>query len=248
MARQYFDNSEDYLSALDSEDGKVVALSAKDGLKLSIRRNYMDASIVGEVFLDRCYVRGLKLPARPVVVDVGGYIGDFALFAVKCLNARLVVVCEPSPRNWELLKLNVAANHYEDRIEMVNKAVASQEYVMMNVDEPDRQQARVSAYGFSDALRTAIPAVTLTQLVTDHQLKEIDLLKIDCEGGEYEILLTTPTEVFKLISHLVFEFHEIEGYGAMLNAVKQRLHDEGFSLATRGCLISASRDEMRTNR
>ena len=247
MARQYFDNSDDYLNALDSEDGKVVRLNTKDGLKLSIRRNYMDASIVGEVFLDRCYVRGLKLPPRPVVVDVGGYIGDFALFAVKCLNARRVVVCEPSPRNWELLKLNVTANHYGDRIQMVNKAVANQECVMMNVDAPDRQQARVSAYGFSDALRTAIPAVSLTQLITDHQLNEIDLLKLDCEGAEYEILLTTPTKVYKLISHLVFEFHEIEDHGAMLKSVRQRLHDEGFSLTTRGCLISASRDDMRTS-
>lgn len=241
MARHYFDNSDDYLNALDSDDGKVVDLHARDGLTLSIRRNYMDAAIVGEVFLDQCYVRELKLPARPVVVDVGGYIGDFALFAAKCLNARQVVVCEPSPRNWELLKRNVANNHYEDRIEMVNKAVADQKYVMMNVDALDRQQARVSAYGFSDALRTAVPGITLAELVADHKLHEIDLLKLDCEGGEYEILSTTPTEVLHLISHLVFEYHEIEGYQAKLRAVKQRLCDEGFSLTTRGCLISASR-------
>ena len=90
----------------------------------------MDASILAEVFLDNCYIRGLSLPDEPVVVDVGGYIGDFAIYAVKRLKARKVVACEPSPRNFALLKRNVAVNRYGDRIQMLNKAVTDGECVM----------------------------------------------------------------------------------------------------------------------
>jgi hypothetical protein len=43
---------------------------------------------VAEVFLEDCYVRDLTLPDNPVVIDVGGFIGDFSLYAVKRLNAR----------------------------------------------------------------------------------------------------------------------------------------------------------------
>lgn len=242
-AESYFSNLDEYRKALKVEDGKIVDIRTKDGLILSIRRNYMDAAILAEVFLDKCYVQGLTMPDQPIVVDIGGYIGDFALYAAKCLNARKVVVCEPSPPNWTLLRKNVANNHYEDRIEMVNKAVTDGEDVMMNVDAPDRGQARVTAYYDSGNLSgKTIPGVTLASLVEDHGLRAIDLLKIDCEGGEYTILSTTPAEVFDRIRNVVFEYHEIDGFEAKLTAVKQKLCDAGFSLKARGSLIFASRE------
>lgn len=240
-AQRYFVNSDEYRTALEAEDGKIIQVRTKDGLTLSIRRNYMDAAILAEIFLDNCYVQGLSLPKGPVVVDIGGYNGDFALYAAKRLSARKVVSCEPSPRNWALLQRNVAQNQYDDRIEMVNKAVTNGQDVMMNVDTHDRGQARVSAYGSDGQQRQLVPGITLAALVEQHGLTEIDLLKIDCEGGEYDILSNAPTEVFKRIHNIVFEYHEIEGFKAKLEDVSQRLRDEGFSLTTRGALIFASR-------
>jgi|SRR5262245_55587016 len=240
-ARGYFANFDEYRKALELEDGKVVDITTKDGLVFSIRRNSMDASILAEIFLDNCYVRGLALPPSPIVVDIGGYIGDSAIYAAKYLNARKVVVCEPSPRNWTLLTRNVANNHYEDRIEMVNMAVTGGEDVLLNVDAPDRGQARVSAYGPNNVERRRVPTVTLATLVESHKLQEIDLLKMDCEGGEYAILAAMPSDLLKRIRNIVFEFHEIDGFRAMLEAVKQRLVTAGFSLTQRGSLIFAIR-------
>ena len=240
-AGNYFTAPDQYLTAWDREDGKVVDLRTKDGLIITIRQNHMDAMILAEIFLDNCYVTGLHLSDQPIVVDIGGYIGDFALYAVKRLKARKVVVCEPSPRNWSLLKQNIANNHYEDRIEPVNKAVTDGEDVLMNVDASDRSQATISAYGPSALARTRIAGISLASLVEDHDLPEIDLLKIDCEGGEYTILTTTPSEVFKNIRNIVFECHEIEGFEAKLEAVKQRLCGEGYSLKVRASLVFASR-------
>ncbi len=240
-AKNYFVNVGEYRQALEIEDGKVVEIHMKDGLTLGIRRNYMDAAILAEIFVDNCYVQGLSLPEQPVVVDIGGYIGDFALYAGKHLNARKVVVCEPSPHNWVLLQKNVIQNHFEDRIRLVNKAVTNGEDVMMNVDAPDRGQARVTAYGSTNLQRKSIPGITLAALAAEHELTTIDLLKIDCEGGEYDILSNVPAELLRRVRNIVFEYHEIEGFEAKLEAVKQRLRGEGYSLTTRGCLIFASR-------
>jgi FkbM family methyltransferase len=241
-ATRYFSNPHQYRMALDTEDGKIVELYSKDGLIITVRQNYMDAAILGEIFFNNCYATGLDhLPARPIVVDVGGYIGDSALWAVKRLNASKVVVCEPSQRNWALLEKNIANNHYEDRIEAVNKAVTDGEDVMMNIDAPDRRQARVSAYGSGALEQKRVPGIALANLVENHGLKAIDLLKIDCEGGEYAILSTTPTHVLSTIRNIVFECHEIDGFEAKLEAVKQRLFKEGFSLKVRGSLVYASR-------
>jgi FkbM family methyltransferase len=239
--KDYFLNSEDFRQALNIEDGKLVEIRTKDGLSLTIRRNCMDAGILMEVFLENSYVQGLSLPGQPVVVDIGGYIGDFALYAAKILGAQKVVVCEPSPRNWKLLTKNVANNHYEDRIEMVNKAVGDGQPLLLNVDAPDRAQARVSAYGPETEARKLVPGTTLADVVKDHGLGVIDLLKIDCEGGEYAILLSAPAELFARIRNIVFEFHEIPGFEPKLNAVKQRLGDAGYSLRINKDLVYATR-------
>jgi FkbM family methyltransferase len=242
-ARGYFLNADQFKSALDARGGATVLadLRTLDGLIITIRQNYADAMTVAEIFLDDCYVRELTLPPKPVVIDIGGFIGDFALYAVKRLDACRVIVCEPSPRNWELLLKNIANNGYEGRIEPVNKAVTDGADTMMNIDAPDEYQCMVSAHYPSKQPLSAVPGISLSQLLRDHGVEHVDLLKIDCEGGEFAILESTPSDVFSVIRNIVFEYHQIDGVWAKLESVKQRLCLEGYVLHTRGGLISASR-------
>lgn len=206
----------------------LIDLRTKDGLTITIGQKYSDAMTVGEVFLRDNYVQGLTLNANPVVVDLGGFVGDFALYAVKRLNARRVIVCEPSPRNWALLLKNIAANGYEDQIEPVNKAVTNGRDVMMNVEAAD--QSMVTAYPPSAQPLAAVSGISLAKLLEEHNVESVDFLKIDCEGGEYEIIESTPSEVFRRIRNVVFEIHAIDGSQVRLHNAKQRLRDEGFIL------------------
>jgi FkbM family methyltransferase len=241
-AGRYFLNGDEFKSALGAHGGTVlVDLRTADGLTITMRQNYGDAMTLAEVFLGNCYVRDLTLAHNPVVVDVGGFIGDFSLYAVKRLNARRVIVCEPSPRNWALLLKNIANNGYEDRIEPVNKAVTDGGNTMMNIDAPDEYQCMVSAYYPSEQPLSAVPGISLGELLRDHAVESVDLLKIDCEGGEYAILESSPADVLSRIRNIVFEYHQVDGVWAKLESVKQRLRHEGYALHTRGGLISASR-------
>lgn len=241
VAERCFINADEFKSALGSDGGAAeVELRTVDGLKITIRKNYADAMTIAEILVDD-YVRGLNLPHNPVVIDIGGFIGDFSLYAVKRLNASRVIVCEPSPRNWALLLKNIAINGYEGRIEPVNKAVTDGRDAMMNIDAPDDCQCTVSAYAPSEQPLSAVPGISLGQLLRDHAVENVDLLKIDCEGGEFEILESTPAEVFSRIRNIVFEYHQIDGVWAKLESVKQRLRQAGYSLERRGGLISASR-------
>jgi FkbM family methyltransferase len=233
---------DEFKSALNSQAGTtLVDLRTADGLTITMRKNYGDAMTLAEIFLDDCYARDVKIPDNPVVIDIGGFIGDFSLYAVKRLGARKVIVCEPSPRNWKLLVKNIANNGYEGRIEPVNKAVTDGGNVMMNIDAPDECQCMVSAYYSSEQPLTSVPGISLGQLLRDYSLETVDLLKIDCEGGEYAILESTPTEVFHCIRNIVFEYHQVEGAWAKLASVKDRLRREGYTLQARGGLVSASR-------
>lgn len=241
-AGRYFLNADEFKSALGGHGENVlVDLRTADGLTITMRKNYGDAMTIAEIFLGNSYVRDLALPPRPTVIDVGGFIGDFSLYAVKRLNARRVIVCEPSPRNWALLLKNIANNGYEDRIEPVNKAVTDGGSSMMNIDAPDEYQCMVSAYYRSEQPLSAVPGISLGELLRDHGVETVDLLKIDCEGGEFAILESTAADVLSRIRNIVFEYHQIDGVWAKLESVKQRLRREGYALHVRGGLISASR-------
>jgi FkbM family methyltransferase len=242
-AGRYFLNADEFKNALGAQGVTApLDLRTADGLTITIRQNYGDAMTVAEIFLDDCYVHDLTLPPNPVVIDVGGFIGDFSLYAVKRLNARRVIVCEPSPRNWALLLKNIANNAYEDRIEPVNKAVtADGGNVMMDVDAPDECQCMVSAYSPSEQPLSAVSGISLEQLLLDHGVESVDLLKIDVEGGEYAILENTSADVFSRIRNIVFEYHDIDGGWAKLESVNKRLQREGYALHMRPGLVTASR-------
>ena len=111
----------------------------------------------------------------------------------------------------------------------------------MNIDAPDECQCMVSAYCPSEQPLSAVAGISLGQLLLDHTIESVDLLKIDVEGGEYAILESTPADVLSRIRNIVFEYHDIEGGWAKLERVKQRLRCEGYTLNMRRGLVSASR-------
>jgi FkbM family methyltransferase len=237
-AQRYFVNYKDYRAALYNERDGTVDIRTADGLVITIRRNIWDARILQEVFLANPYCTGLYLGPDPTVVDIGGYIGDFALYAIKRLGARQVVVYEPSKKNFAIMRRNIEANQYGDRIVSVNMAVSDGDSVLMDIDLPDRRQVNVSVYEPSSSL-TRVPSVTLKDLLSIHELESVQLLKLDCEGSEYAILLSAPLKVLKRIRNIVMEFHEIDGFAQKLNAVAERLKNAGYAVSVRGDIMSA---------
>jgi FkbM family methyltransferase len=174
------------------------------------------------------------------VVDIGGYIGDFALFAVADLKASKVITCEPSPDNCAIARKNIAGNQLHDRVSLVEKAVTKDGAPLM-LDVDSEAQYRVSAFGTAKTARIPIPSTTLPDVIADFNLTDIDLLKVDCEGGEYDIFESLPDHYFAGIHNIVFEFHSIEGYGPRLTVVKERLRHHGYALRNSGDLIWATR-------
>jgi len=242
-ARRYFVDFDDYRKALRDEAEGTVDIRTADGLTVTIRRNLWDARILQEIFLSKPYIQDLVIAPNSNIVDIGGYIGDFSLYAVKVLNAARVIVYEPSPKNFELLTRNIANNHYESRITAVNMAVSDADSLMMNIDAPATKQVNVSAYDLQEpTTASAVRCATLAGLMAEHDLQRVDLLKLDCEGGEYPILLSAPPGVLERIRNIAFEYHEVEGFERLLANVQAKLQTAGFILRRHdGDIISARR-------
>lgn len=236
-----FENPDVYVRALRRKGDETTVLHARDGLNITIRQNLWDARIVREIFVDKPYVRHVSLRPNPTVVDVGGYIGDFCLYAVKYLDAERVIVYEPTAENFEILRRNVEDNGYGDRIVAVNEAVSDSGEVVLNLQILDGEEVHVSSYLYGNGIQRKVPAVTLSELLVTHALDTIDLLKVDCEGGEYDILPEVPGEVLDRIENIVFEYHRVDDFRPKLERVLKRLRSADYVLRMDGNIVSASR-------
>jgi FkbM family methyltransferase len=242
VAKRLFANHELYIRALAKKGEGTVVLKTHDGLSITIRQNLWDARIIHEMFIDKPYIRHFKLPPNPIIVDVGGYIGDFSIYSAHCLNAKKVIVFEPTSENFEILLRNIKNNGFEDRITAVNKAVSNSSEVVLNVDIQESEEVHVSAYWYQDAESRTVPSVTVAEVLEDYKLDSIDLLKVDCEGGEYDIFPNLTDATYSRINNIVFEHHDVGEHEKQLDRILNRLHSAGYTTKVEASIGYAYRE------
>jgi FkbM family methyltransferase len=132
-----------------------------------------------------------------VVVDIGANAGFFSIFAAYH-GAKTIYAYEPNKENFKKL---VEFTKDFPNIIPINKAVHS----------PDVKKCYTIMDGVICQVRNdgkkedSVDCVSLEKIAN-----EIDsdfILKIDCEGGEYDILLPCTEEVLKRIKIIYGEFH-----------------------------------------
>ena len=77
-----------------------------------------------------------------------------------------------------------------------------------------------------------VPALTLGQAFERHGIARCDLLKIDCEGAEFEILLGLAPEVFARVARIVLEYHD-HVTAHTHEELARVLEEHGFHVTTR---------------
>jgi len=153
-----------------------------------------------------------------VVVDVGAYIGDSALFFAS-RGARIVYAYEPSKRLYEIAMEN--CSKYNNIILHNFGLSCSEKYafltgfgVDLSVNELARDGEKVLLKSFNEELRKII-----------RKEGGIDVLKLDCEGCEWEFLNCLDEELIKHIQTIVVEIH-----GKDHNVFLKKLEKYGFKL------------------
>jgi hypothetical protein len=63
-----------------------------------------------------------------------------------------------------------------------------------------------------------------------NKIEKCGLLKLDCEGAEYEILDTLEEGIYAKIQRIILEFHQ--GCPKKLEKLRRKLESEGFFVKT----------------
>ena len=162
-----------------------------------------------EVWKSKAYARAFVGRKPDIVVDIGAHFGFFTIKAACLWPSAKIFAYEPSPRNFVILKENVSKNKIPN-IVLSNDAVAGKAgfrpFYIKNKLEAD-SLIHNNASGNIAEETTQVKTTTLRHIVNSLGQQNIDLLKMDCEGAEYEILESSLDILNAYVKCLLIEIH-----------------------------------------
>ncbi|UJR29056.1 hypothetical protein I4U23_010270 [Adineta vaga] len=170
-------------------------LATTDGNKPYADGDRAQATVIDSLhLLQKC----TKDPSL-IVVDIGGFLGDFGLYAAAC--GCQVFIFEVQPSMVDLIRTSIALNNFStSRVHVIQKAVS---------DLPSNSQMTFSTQGGQTTAQKGTLRVSTIRLddIDWPSSSSIILLKIDVEGFELNVLRSAE-ELFraKRIHHLIFEY------------------------------------------
>jgi FkbM family methyltransferase len=144
------------------------------------------------------------------VIDVGAFVGDSVIYFIL-KGAKRVIAVEPHPKAYKELIENSRLNGLEQRILPINAALSSVSGVIdLSLEDVDtasiaKNPLKMFAKRHKDINTYRVKAITLSEIM---KLYNVDggVLKMDCEGCEYDIILNDFEHV-ALFDELIFEYH-----------------------------------------
>lgn len=209
----------------------------RNGPVFEIRGGTDDRHVLFEIFVENIY----PAPVREgdTVVDIGAQIGCYAVHAAG-LGAR-VFAFEPFPANFAALQRNIALNRLKD-VRAFQCAVGAEagERAMFVPDARDHT-GRYSLFPGRGSQTLAVPCMSLDDIVREHQLERMDVLKIDCQGSEYEILYGASPETLARIRNIMAECEVFDRPDWSVSALREYLGARGFQVTCKDRLLWAHR-------
>lgn len=198
--------------------------------EIECRDGSFDYEMVREIWGDRYYTTGgFDIPQGAVVLDVGGCIGGFTLFAATN-GATKIHTYEPTQESYEIMIDNIRRYKGDAEIFTYPYAVTAGE-----------REVKISGFGPTETglVNTGLPKVGDTGVtVTGCPIVEIleaepfwDYVKVDIEGYEYEMFDSMSQSDFDKIGIISMEFHGDDEMHAQASGLMLvgRLKSVGFN-------------------
>ncbi len=140
-----------------------------------------------------------KLKSNSVVFDVGGYIGEWAREIFEKYNSQIYVF-EPVVDYYEKLK---KIFYGKKKIIVLNYGLAEKNKLV----DLHLADDSTSEFGKSNNIEK-VRLRSVKEILKSYKIKKIDLMKINIEGGEYELLeYLIKSGIIKEIKNIQIQFH-----------------------------------------
>ena len=204
-----------------------VTFKTNSGLKMKIRVKSTDLMQLTTIWLTREYeAPGFEIKENDTIIDVGGHIGLFMLFCEQFCRKGKIYCFEPALDNYRIFSDNVKLNNLEN-IHSFNMAISKQDG---NVPLYLNDDSSGHSIFLKNSNYIQVESITLQKVFELNNIKKCNLLKLDCEGSEYEIINSLPDSYFSMIDKMIIEYHFAKKYPKLLTELIKKLELMSFSI------------------
>ena len=166
-----------------------------DNVEINIRGEittfcrYHKEHIINEIFLQGLYEKFFQVEENDIVLDIGASNGPFT-YSILHKKPKHVYCLEPSYVEFPILVKNTCGYP----VTPINKGISN-----VNTFELNNK-----VFGGDNSME----GITFDRFCNLYNIKKIDFLKTDCEGGEYHIFTQENLPFIKEnVGHIVGEWH-----------------------------------------
>ncbi len=212
-----------FVATLLNPVGKVIRVRLRTGQRMHLRKHVpTDRWVAREIFGLEAYRPLRELAPVRRIVDVGANIGCSIIYFAGLFPDARFEAFEPHPDNLDLLAYHFAINRLTARVHLHPFAAGTGEAYAYLTDRGGSSEVVASPE------MDTIP-IRIVDFFTAMAPGRIDLLKMDCEGGEWEIVMDPRFETLD-IGAIVMEWHVSRRRPNGKHELTARLESLGWTL------------------
>ena len=174
---------------------------------------------------DEYRTKNIDFKPGDVVIDIGANVGSVSIMLAKKYPFLKIYSFEAHPINFENLQKNIKENNITN-IKAFNNAVYSEDNFLidinLNMDNTGASNSFIDPEHYPEVYNKEyssieVPTISLDTIIKNNNIENIKLLKMDCEGAEFDIFSNS-----KLINEIVVENVGIEVHLFMERLGKDR--------------------------
>ncbi len=160
-----------------------------------------------------------------LIMDVGAHVGAASVFLGRCFPNAELVSYEPNAGSARYLRDNLRFNRI--RAKVIEAAVGGRAGVARLVGEAESCRSMLS--WDVTGTGTEVEVLSFREELRRAQSFCRTLIKMDCEGAEYEILDATSDSDWEAVEAILLEYHPVAGRGGWAE-IHRRLTSFGFEV------------------
>ena len=235
----------------------MLAISSFGGFDIAYRKNTADEAVISDSFDNDIILSGVpeyQPEAGHVIIDIGAHIGTFSLLASSKVRHGKVYAIEACEDSFNFLRINVALNQCAN-ISIHHLAMSDKEGTCkLYYDTGNWGHSIVKNLSrYSETVKSS----TLSTFFESKRITECHFMKLNCEGSEFPILLSTTNNVLQRIGTILVLYHcdlwsnnteadlifhlEANGFNCV---IRNRSEKRGWIIATKSGLMSKHRKQV----
>ena len=174
-----------------------------------------------QIFANKIYDFETEVDA-PVILDCGAHIGLASIFFASRHPNAMIYAFEADPLIAQMCNENIRSFGLSDRVKVSNQAVWTHKQGIFFSTSCD-DSGHIAGDQASEEIRT--PSIRLRDIIKD---LPIDFIKMDIEGGEFEVLKDCK-DVLGNVNKIIAEVHQLGAMPGATSDLLKVLEENSFS-------------------